>query len=61
MMVIDGLSQMVIVLYAALPVSATSYILARQMGGDTVLLAGTITATTVITMITKPLTVLLLN
>jgi malonate transporter len=54
MMDIDGLSQMVIVLYAALPVFATSYILARQMGGDTVLLAGTITATTVITMITKP-------
>ena len=58
---IDGLSQMVIVLYAGLPVSATSYVLARQMGGETVLLAGTITATTVIAMITMPLTVLLLN
>ena len=61
MMDIDGLSQMVIVLYAALPVSATSYILARQMGGDTVLLAGAITVTTVIAMITMPLAVLLLN
>jgi malonate transporter len=55
------LSQIVIVLYAALPVSATSYVLARQMGGDTVLLAGAITATTVIAMITMPLAVLLLN
>jgi malonate transporter len=58
---IDRLSQIVIVLYAALPVSATSYVLARQMGGDTVLLAGAITATTVIAMITMPLAVLLLN
>lgn len=61
MMDIGGLSQMIIVLYAALPVSATSYVLARQMGGDTALLAGTITATTVIAMITMPLTALLLN
>ena len=55
------ISQIVIVLYAALTVSATSYVLARQMGGDTVLLAGTITVTTVIAMITMPLAVLLLN
>lgn len=55
------ISQIVIVLYAALTVSATSYVLARQMGGDTVLLAGAITVTTVIAMITLPLAVLLLN
>jgi predicted permease len=61
MMDIGGLSQMIIVLYAALPVSATSYVLARQMGGDTALLAGTITATNVIALITIPLTALLLN
>ena len=60
MMDIDGLSQMVIVLYGALPVSTTSNTLAHQMGEYTVLLAGTIT-TTVISMITMPLTVLLLN
>jgi malonate transporter and related proteins len=58
---VSGLSQTVVVLYAALPVSATSYVLARQMGGDTALLAATITATTMIAMITMPLTVLLLN
>lgn len=58
---VSGLSQTITVLYATLPVSATSYVLARQLGGDTNLLAGTITATTVIAMITMPLTVLLLN
>ncbi len=58
---IDGLARTIIVLYAALPVSATSYVVARQMGGDTVLLAGTITAITLISMVSMPLTVLLLN
>ena len=58
---IDQLSGIVIVLYAALPVFAISYLLARQMGGDTVLLAGTITATNFITMITMPLSILFLN
>ncbi len=58
---VSGLPQAVIVLYAALPVSATSYVLARQMGGDTTLLAATITASTLAAMITMPLTVLLLS
>jgi hypothetical protein len=58
---VSGLSLTISVLYAALPVSATSYVLARQMGGDTGLLAATITATTVAAMVTMPLAVLLLN
>jgi malonate transporter and related proteins len=58
---VSGLSLTITVLYAALPVSATSYVLARQMGGDTALLAATITATTVAAMITMPLAVLLLS
>lgn len=58
---VTGLSMTVVVLYAALPVSATSYVLARQLGGDTPLLAGIITATTVFAMATMPLTVLLLS
>ncbi|MBL6932362.1 MAG: AEC family transporter [Rhodospirillales bacterium] len=58
---VSGLSQTIVVLYAALPVSATSYVLARQMGGDTALLAGTITATTVFAMITMPIIVVLLS
>ncbi len=58
---VSGLSQTIVVLYAALPVSATSYVLARQMGGDTALLAGTITATTMFAMVTMPITVLLLR
>ena len=58
---VTGLSMTVVVLYASLPVSATSYVLARQLGGDTTLLAGIITATTVFAVATMPLTVLLLN
>ncbi len=58
---VSDLSLTITVLYAALPISATSYVLARQMGGDTALLAGTITATTVAAMITMPLAVLLLS
>jgi len=49
------------VLYASLPNSATSYVLARQMGGDTELLAGIITATTLAAMLTMPAAVLLLR
>ncbi len=58
---VSGLSLTIVVMYSALPVSATSYVLARQMGGDTVLLAGTITATTVFAMITMPMVILLLG
>ncbi|MBT5309757.1 MAG: AEC family transporter, partial [Rhodospirillaceae bacterium] len=57
---VDGLAMSVCVLYAALPNSATSYVLARQMGGDTELLASIITATTLFAMLTMPAAVLLL-
>ncbi len=42
------------VLYASVPVSASSYILARQMGGDGELAAATITATTLAAIIAMP-------
>jgi len=58
---VSGLATTVCVLYAGLPGSATSYVLARQMGGDTVLLAGSITATTLAAMATMPLIVALLR
>lgn len=45
------------VLYAALPCSATAYVMARQMGGDAPLLAGVISLTTVAAAATLPLAV----
>ncbi|HER25904.1 MAG TPA: AEC family transporter, partial [Rhodospirillales bacterium] len=57
---VTGLAVTISVLYAALPNSATSYVLARQMGGDTALLAGSITASTLLAMVTMPLIAILL-
>lgn len=57
---VSGLAVTISVLYAALPNSATSYVLARQMGGDTALLAGSITASTLLAMLTLPLIAVLL-
>jgi len=57
---VSGLATIIAVIYASLPNSATSYVLARQMGGDTALLAGSITASTLLAMLTMPLIVALL-
>ncbi len=57
---VGGLAVTIAVLYASLPNSATSYVLARQMGGDTTLLAGSITASTLLAMLTMPLIAVLL-
>lgn len=42
------------VLFNALPTSASSYVLARQMGGDARLIAAIITATTILAAVTIP-------
>ena len=52
---VTGLAVTISVMYASLPNSATSYVLARQMGGNTKLLAGSITASTLLAMLTMPL------
>lgn len=57
---VEGLTLRVAVLFAALPVSASSYILARQMGGDAPLIAAIITASTVAGAITLPLMIALM-
>lgn len=44
----------VAVLFAALPCSASSYILARQLGGDSLLMANLITIQAVLSMVTIP-------
>ena len=55
---IEGLTATVLVMYAAVPGSPSSYVLARQMGGDAELMAGIITATTLAAMAAMPLWVM---
>ncbi len=52
---LDGLTATVPVLYASLPGSASAYVMARQMGGNTVIMAGSITLTTIAAAVTMPL------
>lgn len=55
---VSGQAATVSVMYASLPGSATSYVMARQMGGDSTLMAGIITATTIGAMAALPAWVL---
>jgi malonate transporter len=57
---ITGVSAAAAVLFTACPISASSYVLARQLGGDATLLAGLITITTVAAAVTMPLILALL-
>ena len=58
---IEGLSATVAVLFTAGPISASSYVLARQLGGDAPLMASLITLTTIAAALTMPLTLALLT
>ncbi len=51
---VDGEAFGVAVVYAGLPVSASSYVLASQMGGDKALMAGAVTATTLLAVFSLP-------
>jgi len=57
---ISGLGATVALLIAGLPTAPSSYILARQLGGDARLLAGIIAVQTALSMITLPLILTLL-
>ncbi|WP_449243302.1 AEC family transporter [Desulfovibrio sp.] len=50
-------SRLVVVIFTAVPAAASSYILARQMGGDADLMAAVITAETAASALTLPLAV----
>lgn len=52
---LDGVTTTVAVIYAGLPCSASSYVLARRMGGDGPLVAGIITAQTLASALTIPI------
>jgi predicted permease len=58
---VSGLAYQVALLYAALPCSASAYVLARQMGGDAPLMAGIITAQTLAAVISMPLVLTLIG
>ncbi len=57
---ISGLGATVALLIAGLPTAPSSYILARQLGGDARLLAGIIAVQTALSMVTLPLILTLL-
>lgn len=58
---IGGTPLVIAVLFNALPTASSSYILARQMGGDAPLMATIITAQTLFALITLPVTLTLLR
>ncbi|MBI3113803.1 MAG: AEC family transporter [Rhodospirillales bacterium] len=55
---VDGVTRSAAVLFAAMPVSATAYVVSTQMGGDSRLMAGVVAATTIAAAITLPLAVM---
>jgi malonate transporter len=55
LMGLDGVTLGVVILSTAVPTASGAYILARQMGGDAVLMAEILTYQTVISMLTLPL------
>ena len=58
---IDPLGAAAAVLFTAAPISASSYVLARQLGGDAAMIAGLITITTIAAVATMPLVLALLT
>jgi predicted permease len=58
---VEGITAATAVLFTAAPVSASSYVLARQLGGDAPLMAGLITLSTILAAITMPLALALLT
>lgn len=56
---LHGTALGVVLLYGGLPISASAYVLARQLGGDAALIAGTLTATTLAAFLTLSVIILL--
>jgi predicted permease len=61
MLGVDALSAAAAVLFTAAPISASSYVLARQLGGDAPMIAGLITITTIAAVGTMPLVLAVLT
>ena len=58
---VSGEALAMAVLFNALPVSASAYVMTRQMGGDAQLMAGVITATTIAAAVTLPVMLVLVT
>lgn len=58
---VHGEERTIAVLFAALPTSSSAFILARQLGGDTALMATIVTAHTLLSFATLPLALSLLG
>lgn len=54
---VSGPALTVAVLFMALPVAGSSYVMSRQLGGDGALMAGIITATTIAAAVTLPVAI----
>jgi len=52
---LSGLTFVIVMLFAACPASPASYILARQLGGDASLMAGILTAETLLSAVAIPI------
>lgn len=58
---LDGMALQVAMICVAAPVATSAYILARQLGGDSRLMANIITLTTLLSLVTIPLTLWLMS
>lgn len=56
---VEGVARMTAVLFTALPTATSSYLLARQMGGDAEKMAAIITAQTALALLTLPVVLFL--
>jgi len=57
---VEGISVTVATLFAALPISATSYVMSRQMNGNSQLMAALVSATTLASLLTIPIIVVVI-
>ncbi len=51
---VEGVTKTSAIMFTAMPTAASSYILARQLGGDSALMAGIVTATTLGAVVSLP-------
>ncbi len=58
---VEGVSAATALLFTAAPISASSYVLARQLGGDAPLMAGLITLSTILAALSMPLALAVLT
>jgi len=58
---VEGLTAAAAILFNSVPISASSYVLARQLGGDAGLMASLITLTTIGAAVTMPMVLALLT